>query len=483
MPRKVATKPAGSVTHITVENQAPQNSEPEATKPERPDFWTYMASLSPENWKEHIVYLTRERPKTSINGVGGYLAKIVEPFDIEDIKTAYGGQEFSYIMKRKNEIMYSGRFIVEAPAKFDSMREQAAPFAPPAATNGTEAQNFGKELVMILREELARARETGQGGAGNDAALEMITKACDKAMAIVEKRTPEAGNPASMVRELVLAMKEIGGMNGQQQGSTLGSLVKEVTSLVSLVSPLIDKFFKPADPTAQLGQLKTMMEFADMLRGGGGGGGSRGTTTNDLIAKGIETLPTIIEQMAAGRSMQRASVQRTAPPAAPPGTAAPVHARPPQYVAPAAPAIAGPSAAPRGSAPLRVTPLNPEAPEDAAQPENVGAPTMPAELPQPTPEEFNAWVSARVVELIYLGFDGGDVVDWLLISKPGLVEDLTKYTDEQIEGLFSMDPVLARALQHPNWKRILMEARNAAVESQTDEEEDEEKTLEPAKVN
>lgn len=447
-----------------------------------------MASLSREDWKDHIVYLTRERPKTSINGVGGYLAKLVEPFDLEDVKTAYGGQEFSYIMKKKNDLVYGGRFTIEAPAKLDPNREQATPItAASTTTNGTEAQNFAKELVMILREELQHARETGQGGAGNDAALDMITRASDKAMAIVEKRTPEAGNPASMVREMVLAMKEIGAMNGQQQGgSTLGSLVKEVTSLVTMISPLIDKFFKPADPTAQLGQLKTMMEFADMLRGGGGSG-SRGTTTNDLILEGIKTLPTLIDQTAAGRAAaQRAPMQRIAPPAAPPGNAAPVHAlRTPQSASPAAPANPGfQGAAPRASAPLRVTPLNPEAPEDAAPAGNVGAPTPTPEYGQPSPEEFDAWVSARVVELIYLGFDGGDVVDWLLIAKPAIVEDLTKYSDEQIEGLFSMNPVLARALQHPNWKNILMEARAAAIESIADgTEEDEEETAEPAKVN
>jgi hypothetical protein len=69
-----------------------------------------MQSLTLEQWKDHIVYVTRELPKTHMNGIGGgYLVKMQEAFDIEDIKVAFGGYEFSYIMKNKNEVLRSTR--------------------------------------------------------------------------------------------------------------------------------------------------------------------------------------------------------------------------------------------------------------------------------------------------------------------------------------------------------------------------------------
>src|SRR5260370_33548646 len=86
-----------------------------------------MRSLTPEDWKDHIVYLTRERPKTHMHVVVGcYLTKIIEPFELDDIKDAYGGYEFSYIMKRGRDAIYNGRFTVEAPPKLDGQRESAA---------------------------------------------------------------------------------------------------------------------------------------------------------------------------------------------------------------------------------------------------------------------------------------------------------------------------------------------------------------------
>jgi len=440
-----------------------------------------MASLSPEQWKEHIVYLTRERPKTSINGVGGYLAKIIEPFDLEEVKTAYGGQEFSYIMKKKNDIVYSGRFTIEAPARLDPQREQATvPVAAPAVA-ASDVNGVVNQVMTLLREELNHARESGQGSTGaNEATVQMLSSASEKAMAILEKQVPQAGNPASTLRELVVALKEMGVMGAQQQGSPLVQLVKELAPLLTLIGPVVEKLLKPADPVAQLTQLKTLMDLADGLRGGGGG--SRGTTTNDLILEGIKTLPAMIGDLQAQKAQQR--VQRIASPVAPSPGAAPPAARTPLSAPPAAPANQTfPGAAPMATRPLTVTPVNPSQEETAA---DVGAPTMPAqpgEMPQPTPDEFNTWVSARVVEMIYLGFEGEDIVTWLEMTKPALLEDLTKYTDEQIEGLFSMDPILSRALQHPNWKRILMQARAAAAETLADVDEDEEEIPEPQKVN
>ena len=85
--------------------------------------------------------------------------------------------------------------------------------------------------------------------------------------------------------------------------------------------------------------------------------------------------------------------------------------------------------------------------------------------------------------MLYLGFDGDALVEWLMIVKPEIVTDMDKYTEDQVESLFRFDPILVHALDHPNWKRVLIQAKLAAAEILADEAEAEEETREPVKVN
>src|SRR5260370_31407167 len=94
-----------------IPSASPATEETTTERETRPDFWTYMRSLTPEDWKDHIVYLTRERPKTHMNGVvGGYLTKIIQPFELDQIKEPYGGYQFNYIMKRSPDAIYKRQF-------------------------------------------------------------------------------------------------------------------------------------------------------------------------------------------------------------------------------------------------------------------------------------------------------------------------------------------------------------------------------------
>src|SRR5229473_3100140 len=156
MPRVPSARPKPAIIHQTIEVPTTQPAAEQEPKKSRPDFWTYIYKLTPEEWKDHIVYLTRELPKPQMNGIGGrYLVKIVERFDIEDIKNAYGGVEFSYIMKRKNAIVYSGRFRIEAPPKLDTARESLA-------TGESGANALLQQCVSMLRDELARSRKANE---------------------------------------------------------------------------------------------------------------------------------------------------------------------------------------------------------------------------------------------------------------------------------------------------------------------------------
>src|SRR5260370_522075 len=106
-----------------------------------------------------------------MNGVvGGYLTKIIEPFELDDIKDAYGGYEFSYIMKRGRDAIYNGRFTVEAPPKLDEQRESAAA----AGKNGGgkalvrhSGKNGGGEVERSRRAAgRVRTAQRGDGGRG-----------------------------------------------------------------------------------------------------------------------------------------------------------------------------------------------------------------------------------------------------------------------------------------------------------------------------
>src|SRR5260370_9544534 len=65
------SKPA--VLHQTLEipSASPATEETPKERETRPHFWTYMRSLTPEDWKDDIVYLTPQRPKTHMNRVAG----------------------------------------------------------------------------------------------------------------------------------------------------------------------------------------------------------------------------------------------------------------------------------------------------------------------------------------------------------------------------------------------------------------------------
>lgn len=492
MPRHSASKNPPAV-QVLVSN--PENSQTTEAKPPEPReektptwFWDKLAEIPLEDWKNNIyaVWVMRNGDSRVPMAAGekGYLDMFLEPITPATIKQKYGGGKYTAVLNKRGRAETSHNFEIEGRPLYDLRREQvsAAPAAATAAQS-LDSSNIVSQFVTVLREELQHARESGQGSnSANEATVEMLSNAAKKSAEILLAQTPQAGNPATMIKEMVSAMKDLGfGGAGQQQGSTLGALVKELTPLITMLTPFLEKFLKPTDPIAQLTQFKALMDAVDGLRGGpgAGGSGSRGTTTNDLILEGIKLLPSVIDNMQAQKAAAalQASPQRLAPLAAPPTSAAHSRVAPPLFAPPAASGIP-PGAAPMHVSPLRTRPINQPVESAAVAPaaaETVGAPTMAADPGTASPEQFDGWVKARVVEFIFLGFEGSDVIEWLGIVKPDLIADIDKYTNDQIESLFALDPILMRALEHPNWKRTLHDAKIAAADWIADEaEEDDE---------
>jgi len=454
MPRVAATQPKPAVLHQTIEIPASQTNQQETPKESRPDFWSYMRSQTPQQWKDQdlIVYLTRERPKTHMNGVvGGYLTKIVEPFDIEDIKTAYGGYEFSYIMKRGREILYSGSFPIEAPPKLDATRESSGT----TENGGTNASTIVQQVFNMLREELDRTRgANGVDHGTTEKAVEMLSKASDKAMEVILKQVPQNGTPASGDAGIIATIK--------------------VLKDLGLISPPAAPQ-PPPDPAKQLETMLSIFTKIDEIRGSGGGG--RRDWKAAAVDKGLEMLPQVLDSFRQTREASVSIAQERARaaehlrhlqnPSGRPGVTSVMTPRP----------VAGPPAAPPdntgANSGLRTVPLTAEPGEPAA--------AAPAEIFIETVDRnstaFLNTVKLCVVEMVQRGDHGEQIVDFLDGAKPGFSNTLVQYSPEQLTAYFAMDPILCDAVKCPNWLEVLDEARKYLLEAEAEEED-----LEPSAV-
>lgn len=423
-----------------------------------------MKQLTPEQWKDHIVYLTRESPKVNMNGMGGgYLTKMVQSFDIDDVKQTYGGYEFSYIMKgRKDELLYKGTFRVEAPPRFDAVREQGG-VAGAGAADATLAQQF----VSMMREELGRMREqlaNGDDGGATEKAVEMLGKASDKAMETILKQVPQAGSAASQLKELVEVGKTLGMFgSGGADGGIIGT-IKVLKELGIIGGPAVD-------PMKSLETMLSIFKSLDDLRGGGGRR-SNHWWDSPIAEKAVDALPGLFdtfretretnERIASARLRAsenlRAMGRQPAP--APPGAAPGAAPMPP----------------PISSSGLRTVRLdNATAPTAAPAPAADNEETMIIETIDRNAPAFDNFLKQVVVEMVLRGEHGEPIVDFLDGAKPGYSNNLVQFPPDVLTSYFARDPILQAAVSHPNWMEVLTEARKYILASgETDEE------LEPA---
>lgn len=455
MPKKTAAASRGQVLHQTIELSEPQKTDTATAAAEKPDFWVYMQSLTADQWKDHIVYLTRELPRTTINGLGGYLVKLVQPFDIEEIKQAYGGQEFSYIMKRKNEIMYSGRFKIEAPAKLDATREVAGQANSIAPANDAGTTGLLQQFVGVLRDELQRSRENG--GGTSDAAIEMVTKASDRAMEIITKQVATPQDPATQLLSTIELMNKI--RPPAAADTTMNTL------MMAVLPKLVERLFAPIDPLAQVTSLMAVFDKLNELRGDGGH--TKRDWKQMALEAGMDALPKVLDTINRSRESAPPPPARLVPAApATPG----VHPQQPPHgaAAPAAPAM------PNGG--LRTVPLANGA--DGTFPQRAGSGDGPQAADGPgvergsitlTTDQYNAIVKKHILEMVAMGLGGDSIVDYLDRAQPDVLAQIEKFTDAQLEMFFGDDEILAIVLQHPRWKEVLGEVREYMAEIAADD--------------
>jgi hypothetical protein len=441
MPRKATAASSNPPMEVHTTIQMPPQASEKPLGEEKPDFWSFMQRLTPEQWKNHIVYVTRENPKTSINGVGGYLTKLQQAFDIEDIKVAFGGYEFSYIMKKGNDdIIYSGRFRIEAPPKYDPARELATA-APVAAAAGV---TVGGDLMKILEQQNQRLYEvltTLQGREGDPAvsgAIDILTSAYKKGLDAVATQQPVGDNATKQLDDVLAIAERIVSVRGGGNGNGL-------TETIALLSSL-GVLNKPKTLAEQLTEAKTLVD----LLGGGGEGNPKDWKAMGVKAL-VDHLPEILDALKTSTSGTISAARARMPaPAAQPAARGPAPAtRQPPAPAPPAPAIhvtGGLQVVPRDSGDTAAA---------AAVPvEN----TAPAGTPE-TQEQYDAAMKIQMVNMMRMGASGGAIASFLEDVKPEMAKDLTKYDSTTITNFFRQDEVLRLMVEDPRWNEVLADAK------------------------
>jgi hypothetical protein len=452
MPRKTTAAATNSPIEVHTTVTTPQAAATEPKPEDRPDFWSYMASLTPQEWQNHIVYLTRENPRTSINGIGGYLTKLSQAFDIEDIKTAFGGYEFSYIMKKGNSMIYKGTFRVEAPPKYDLARENPNPVAAPAAAAGP----LGGDVLKVLEQQNQRLYQvltTLQDRKDDPAvsgAIDILTTAYKNGLNAVATGKPETqASGLKQIEEVLAIVDRVVSLRGGGNGNnSLTETIKTLTDLGVLS--------KPKSLKDQLEEVKLLSEMMS-------GEGNPKDWKAMLARAAVDHMPEILETFRTSTAGTIAA--RRQPPPAGPAAAAPGQRVPPA-ARPAAPVHTEPRSAisVTGGLPTvaRGTSLGTTAESAAA------APTLeefapPAAVPE-TQEQYDTAMKIQMVNMMRMGASGGSIASFLEDVKPEMAKDLTKYDAATIRTFFLQDPVLRLMAEDPHWDEVLADAKEYLAE-------------------
>src|SRR6185312_4824373 len=125
-----------------------------SSDPEEPlSFWEAVAQVGFEQWatdgeKGYKVYLFE-----GYGLKGPYLAKIMEPIDIEWVKQNFGGGDYSATLNNPvGKIESSIRFSIDGEKRRKPVQSVQTSTAPPQQTD-----NFSS-LIQMMREEQAETR-------------------------------------------------------------------------------------------------------------------------------------------------------------------------------------------------------------------------------------------------------------------------------------------------------------------------------------
>lgn len=432
---------------------------------EKIEFWSYIAGLSPQDWKRHIVYLYRTKPTVGMGAQGKYLEKFTEAFTVDDIRTRFGGEEFRALLQRDRTLLVSETFAIEAAPKFDA-REN-----PP---NGA-AQAGALERVM--EKLIDREREAGEGDSltnkAAEQAIDLVTKGYETVLAKTGSTASGNGGEAQLLNT-IRVLKDLGLIGApapRSMAAEFGDFLKMAKELGIV-----------GQPQNQLSSLKDTLSVIKDLAGdmGIGGGGRRGGWAEvlaerapDFIEKGVEAIGKYADikaeetkqlQIRARAAQNIAAINRGAqPPEQPEIPTAMPGGIPPTAAPPAGIAATANAGGNAGAGGLDLEPIGtahiPVASFSRA-PVSTGA-FNPQTATESEAEGFLfTFFKARVVQLIADETPGEDVVQFAQDFDPRIYAMLEAGTPESLRQFFSADPILSAATKLPRWEAFFAEACN-----------------------
>jgi len=439
---------------VRTEVEIPSNNT-ETIPPEKPGFWELVCSLSPEQWwsgtqgeKGYKVYLYRDNPRGPGQG-SGYIRLINHFFDVEFVKQEFGGYDYHALLNDPSGAMVArANFSISAPPKgiVDASSPQNG--SQPAAAPGDSS--FQAQVLREMRESNERTHRL----------MERI---------MTDRSSPVAGDPLGIVAPVVQGIVTMFSNAMPKAADPLETFAR-IQQLMPKPPDMFEVLLKAKEVGLlgaagmgggnlmdQLGVLKTL---AGELGWVAGGNGTRARPWYEflmekIVEKGPDILSgigTIVDKYNAVEQTRLRTITAAANLQRPPA--------PPAQIPPAAPGAPAPAAA----APAPQQPANfPNVPNLELEP--IGAPPAAAApgavaqqmIPEGVMTEIDA-AKIKMVEAIAQGdAGGGDIVSFLAIMNPQLLDSLRPFTVDQIAQLCANDPILRQATQLPNFRQVLEE--------------------------
>jgi hypothetical protein len=418
MPAEVAQRP-GTVTETVIQRTVKNKSEPK----ERGDFWDYQANLTPEQWKEHDIYIYRYRTDSDGRSKRGpYVDKFVSPISLAMIKGLMGGGRFNALMHDGRELVFNEDFEIEGAPKVYNP-DGSAIFAPPAAagTDGSANALGMKALEMSLNQPAIVT-----------AMMSLLAEAAKQSIELVKAQQQPAQNPLETLR----AAKEI--LTPVFAGAAPSSANPIMDKLVDA---MIARMLNPTDPIETFAKMVTAVKSFGLI------GGDRVNIGTELVRQ----LPTVAEQVKGAVHEWRMGME----------------------------AQAGAVAMSRGAVPVGGGPATPPVQQPAMTTGGPATPAAAASGPQPVAEVVPVppieWVEQKIVEILSEPEANAEqcaeeTFDWLIRTSPGLVLQLFQAGEAGILGLFSKRPILQQVQNSPRLVPFVKKFMTLCVEEKIEEQ-------------
>lgn len=424
---KVSTKTTTTVVTDPVEQTIPPPVVPLPAPSE--DFWKYIESLTPEDWKNHHVSLYRyPLGQTKPQKLGRYIKtyKAENPLASEDqIFDEFGGSQYDALLKGPAKDG-SGRLTLIAKHSWEMDGPAKNPWQTSAGA-GAAAVPPPSDTAAILDTLLKHVQslQTSKNPSQDPALKDSIS--------LIQQLTSAMPKPEG-VKELVAGLASLKQLTG---GTDAGksSLIEAITLLKEL-GVIGEKKRSLAE------ELKDMLEVTTMIRGeaGAGGGGKR-----DWVTSLIEAAPVILEKATpiadkfAEAARNNARVAEIRAGRVPPAEPIPVNRSAPALLVPA-------TAAPAAAAPAVESPAS----RVVAMPET--EPAQPKLVVQPPTLD---WVKARAVQLFSLGKPGDAIAEWLDSLDEQLGNFLGSMDEEKFAEFVRTDPILGQIASAPRFPEFV----------------------------